>query len=117
MPSEGTRTVTEISARTVDERASDLAHGATTFVIVWEDTHVSAHTEADISRMFDLADCDQMDGVAAVLAVGNDGTLRPVTTGKSRRVDSDDEYPLYYATAPLVTDDGHTVGYVHFSDH
>lgn len=103
--------------RPVDERASELEPGARTFVVVWDDTHVSAHTEADISRMFDLVDCDSMDGITAVLAVGNDGTLRPVTTGKSYRINGEDEYPLYYAAAPLVTDDGRTVGYVHFSDH
>jgi hypothetical protein len=72
----------------------------------------------EVSRMYDLADCDYMEDVVQVLAIGNDGTLRPVTAGKSRRVDTDDESPgLYFATAPLVTDDGRRVGTVHHTDH
>ena len=87
------------------------------FVVVWDDGHVSVHGESDVSQMYDRADCDQMDGVTEVLAVGTDGKLQPVKVGESRKINTDEEMPFRYASAVITTTDGRVVGRVVYTDH
>jgi hypothetical protein len=105
------------------------ANGGDAFVIIREgclpttDTaanpahrYFSTVTGRDVSEMIDMADCDSMEGVVAILAIGRDGTLRPVKAGPMARLDPEDR-GRYFATAPLLTDDGRLVGTVHYTDH
>lgn len=125
MPPGGTREL--CTAEECVEEA--LAHGSDMFVIIREyclstpDTapnpmhrYFSTASARDVSEMIDMADCDHMEGVVAILALGNDGTLRPVKAGAMIRLDPEDA-GRYFATAPLRTDDGRLVGTVHYTDH
>jgi len=92
-----------------------------TFTLTWDDgnggTRTSTATESDVSRMIDMADCDQADGLVRIEAPGRGGKLREVRVGKTSQINRDQEYPLYYGQAPLITEDGLLVGYVTFTDH
>jgi hypothetical protein len=112
-----------------DCAAEALAHGSNSFVVIREGCltgpvttpnplhrYFSTATGRDVSEMIDMADCDYMEGVVAILAIGNDGTLRPVKARPMVRLDPESQ-GRYFATAPLLTDDGRQVGTVHYTDH
>lgn len=88
------------------------------FVIQYMDGSLAARMEREISYMYDMADCDAMEDVRAIWATGGtDDRLQPVHVGPQSRINTDEEDPFYYATAPLLTDDDTIVGYVTFTDH
>lgn len=87
------------------------------FVIVFNDNTVTTTTESNVSRMYDLADCDSMDHVRAVYAVDQRGELVKVSVGPSRRYDEwDAATDVYYASSPIKAGN-RIVGYVHYSNH
>lgn len=86
------------------------------FAVVWDTGFISSHTEEEISRMYDLADCDMMDGVTGIYAVDEDGKLTEVRVGPSVPVQSTEEYPFYYAHSPIYAGT-RLVGYVSHTDH
>ena len=94
-----------------------LPPDAKVLVVQWDDGHVSAMTVAEVSGLYDLADCGYMDDVTAIYAVGRDRTLRPVRVGKQRRINTHDDVAFRYAAADIVTDDGRIVGQVTYTDH
>jgi hypothetical protein len=79
--------------------------------------HVRLHTLPEISDMYDMQDCDYMEDVAEILAIGSNGKLQPVHLGESRKINTDEEMPFRFASAPIITADGLTVGRVTFTDH
>lgn len=87
------------------------------FLIEWDDGSFSTATEARVSEMFDMADCNYMDHVEHVLAVGNDGKFHPVHTANFQHTGDEWDTSFWYGSADLVTEDGKTVGTVHYSDH
>jgi hypothetical protein len=90
----------------------------TLFVIVWDDASITTANNRAISNMYDMADCDYMDGVKSVHAVDENGELVKVGIGPSERTDVDpgDECPFVYATAPIMAGK-RRVGTVHLTDH
>ena len=84
------------------------------FVIVYNDNTVRSVPESAISRMYDLADCDAMDGVRDVYAVDESGKLVPVEIGKQKRFDYWDG--IYFASSEIKAGK-RVVGFVHYSDH
>jgi len=96
----------------------DYAHpDSRVFVIVHHDGTASAETRGQVSDRFDMADCGYMDDAAAILAAGHDGQLQPVTVGTSRRINTDEEFPVRYARSVITTEDGREVGHVTYTDH
>lgn len=100
-------------------------HVSETFIVIWEPTcglesgdafTVTSLSERAISDMYDRADCDYMDGVHDVLALDENAKLVPVEIGPQERINSDAEFPLYYATAPIMAGK-RRVGTVRYSDH
>jgi hypothetical protein len=65
---------------------------------------------------FDLSDCDALDGVVQALATDIWLKLVPVTVGESTKVESDEECPLVYATAPIMAGI-RRIGTVQLTDH
>lgn len=87
------------------------------FVVVYDDDTLRAVTENIVSKMYDLADCDAMDGVRRVYGIDESGELVPVRVGPQKRYESlDTEDSVYFANAPIYAGK-RTVGFVHFSDH
>lgn len=78
---------------------------------------ISLATEAEVSRMIDMADCDSMEGVAGIWAAGKDGTLQLCHTGELQRDPAWPEESIFYGHSPVRTSDGRIVGYVAHSDH
>lgn len=87
------------------------------FVVVFDDGTLTLWTESDLSYHWDMADCDGMDGIKAVYAVGNDGTLQQVKAGESEPINQHREQPFYFARFPVLTSDGKPVGWVTSTDH
>jgi hypothetical protein len=90
----------------------------TLFVIVWDDASITTANNRAISNMYDMADCDYMDGVKSVHAVDENGELVKVGIGPSERthVDPGDECPFVYASAPIMAGK-RRVGTVNLTDH
>lgn len=87
------------------------------FVIVYDDKSVKTASEATVSRMFDLADCDAMDGVAGIYAVDDACNLVRVTVGPQTRDGNwDSEETIYFASAPVKAGK-RLIGYIHYSNH
>lgn len=91
----------------------------TEFVVVWDNGTMSVKTGPEVSHMYDLSDCDYMDGVKAVYAVNENSELVPVTLGK---LDRDPDYnpdsggSIVYAYSAIMAGTKR-VGTVHWSDH
>lgn len=88
------------------------------FVIVWENAKITHHTGSQISNMYDLSDCDRMDGVVGVYAVNENNELVKVKLGPLER---DPEYDpdspgIVYAQSPLFAGT-RIAGWVHWTDH
>lgn len=71
-------------------------------------------TEAQISRAYDLRDCEPE--VPEYLYCDEDGELYPVTIGPQSRLDTDEEVPFVYAVSAIVAN-GKVVGHVMYTDH
>jgi hypothetical protein len=72
-------------------------------------------TEADVSRAYDLADCNDGE-IPVFLYQDDDGTLYPIAVSKSKRVNTDEEAPFHYASAEIFAN-GKAVGHVRYTDH
>lgn len=86
------------------------------FVVVWDDGSVSSKSEAWVSESFDMADCQDVDGVREILATDENGELVPVRVGDSQRINTDEEFPVRYANAQIFAGT-RCVGHVTFTDH
>lgn len=86
------------------------------FVVVWEDGSVSARNEAWVSESFDMADAYGEEGVKSVLAIDENGDLVPIRVGEQERINTHEEFPFRYATAPVYAGTKR-VGTVTFTDH
>lgn len=85
------------------------------FVIEWQDGSYSAKPESWVSDSWDRGDME--DGVRAIYARGNDGTLQRVLVGSPVKINTDQEYPVRYAQSEILTEDGRRVGFVTWTDH
>ena len=85
------------------------------FVVMWEDGTFTTASGKRVSDMYDMADCDAMEGVKSVHAVDENGELVKVVIGPQRRDNSDFD-SVHYATAPIMAG-SRRVGTVHFTDH
>jgi len=93
--------------------------GVNKFVVVYQDDTIRAVPETVVSKMYDLADCDYMEGVRDIYSVDERGRLVPVEVGKETRdpaFGTDEGSQVYYATAPVYAGEK-IVSYVHYSDH
>ncbi len=86
------------------------------FVVQWNDGTFSTKSGSYISEMYDMADTGYGDEVKQVLAADEHGDLVPVRVGEQERVKSDEEFPLYYAYAPIYAGTK-KVGTVAYTDH
>src|SRR5512146_3314278 len=87
------------------------------FVILWETGAMTLEKGQYISRMYDLADCDSMEGVKDVLVVNAAGELVPVTVDPHRWRDTDaDERSIVYAYSAIMAGKCR-VGTVAWTDH
>ena len=88
----------------------------TLFVIVWDDSTITTANNRAISNMYDMADCDYMDGVKSVHAIDENGELVKVGIGPTVRNIRDEESPMVYGYAPIMAGK-RRVGTVHLTDH
>lgn len=86
------------------------------FVLLYEDGVIAHTDEQTISRMYDLADCDAMEGIKAVFSVDQTGNLIAIRIGKSKKINQDQEYPFRYAQSPVYAG-MRIVGYITHTDH
>jgi hypothetical protein len=96
----------------------DLTAPIPQFVILYDTGELHLASGTDVSTMYDLADCDLMDGVKAILAVDEDGDLVPVTTGKQEFATAGDEAEnsLVWAYTPIMAGT-RRVGTIAHTDH
>lgn len=90
------------------------------FIVVWKNGTLGALNGRQVSHMYDLSDCDQMDEVAAVYAVNEDNELVKVVLGDLTR---DGDYDpdsrsgsIVYAYSAIMAGTKR-VGTVHWTDH
>jgi hypothetical protein len=85
------------------------------FVILWDNGSLSTADDRQISHMYDLSDCDSMEGVKAVYAVSDECELVPVTLGETRRENSDGD-SIVWGYSPVLAGK-RVVSHVHWSSH
>lgn len=91
--------------------------GPTDFVVVYDNGAVSVKTNDEVSHMYDLSDCDYMEGVAGVYAVNESNELVKVRLGALTRHDSDlDNSTIVYASSDILAG-SRRVGSVAWTDH
>jgi hypothetical protein len=84
------------------------------FVVVFNDNSVAIRDNREISRMYDLSDCDYMDDVAGVYALNESRDLVKVRLGKL--IDDRDPGTIAYGRSQLFAG-SRPVGMVHWTDH
>lgn len=87
----------------------------TLFVVVWDDGSITTANNRAVSNMYDMADCDHMDGVKSIHATDENCELVKIDVGPQRRDNSDFD-SIYFATAPIMAGK-RRVGTIHFTDH
>jgi len=87
------------------------------FIVLYDSGVIAQKSGREISHMYDLSDCDYMDGVKAVYAVSQECELVPVTLGETVK---DPDYPetdsIVYAYSTILAGT-RVVGHVHWTDH
>jgi hypothetical protein len=73
-------------------------------------------TEQQISRAVDMEDCEDPGVMRKWLYVDDDGELQPVTIGRQKRINRDEEMPFHFAASAIVAG-GKCVGDVVYTDH
>ena len=97
--------------------STDAANIPLPFVIAWKGGSISLADNTKISRMYDLSDCDYMDGVKAVYAVDEYGELVKIRVGPQERdEDPASENAVIYAYSPVYAGK-RRVGTIAWSDH
>lgn len=92
--------------------------GPNDFVVVWDNGHMAIKNHAEVSHMYDLSDCDYMDGVAGVYAVNEKNELVKVTLGKLERdADYDPEGSTMVYAYTAIFAGSRRVGSVAWTDH
>ena len=86
------------------------------FAILWNNGTITAADGTRVSAMHDMADADGMEGVRAVYAADQDGSLTEITVGRSRKINTDEELPFRYAASPIMAGT-RQVGTVTHTDH
>jgi hypothetical protein len=86
------------------------------FVVVRDNGAITVETEHWVSEIYDMADCDYHEGIKVILALNEDGNLVPVEIGKPKPINTDEEYPFYYARAPIMAGK-RRAGSVTYTDH
>lgn len=99
-----------------EEAAMDSYPFPASFVVTWADGHVSVKSEKDVSRMYDLADCDAMEDVTGVYALNQDGELVRITLGTMKADAGFPEETFIYGYTPLYAGE-RLAGYVSWTDH
>lgn len=96
--------------------AQDAEPAPIQFRVTWDDGTISLHDAAWVSDAYDLADVGQHEGIKDIQALDENQQLVPIRLGEQRRDNSDQEFPVYYATVPIFAGK-RRVGTIHLSDH
>ncbi len=86
------------------------------FIVLYDTGDLAVKTSREVSHMYDLSDCDYMDGVKAVYAVSQECELVPVTLGETVKDDDPGSNSIVYAYTKIMAGTRH-VGTVHWTDH
>lgn len=89
------------------------------FILVWEHGILSTMDEGQISRMYDMADCDTMESIVGVYAVNEENKLVEVVVGTLQRYQADtdpNDYLFYYGYSAIYAG-SRRVGTIHYTDH
>jgi hypothetical protein len=89
---------------------------AQSFIVLYDSGVIAMKSGREISHMYDLSDCDYMDGVKAVYAVSEDCELVPVTLGEVRRDDDPGNNSIVWGYSAIKAGTK-LVGHVHWTSH
>lgn len=90
----------------------------TDFVVVYDNGTMAAKSNREVSHMYDLSDCDSMEGVAGVYSLNEKNELVKVRLGKlTRDTDYDPEgSSIVFAYSDILAD-ARRVGTVAWTAH
>lgn len=86
------------------------------FVILYEDGTVTSVNGTQVSNVFDMADCDSMEGVNSIYAANENNELVQISVGEFERDNDAEEYAVVYGYSPIYAG-SKRVGTIHHSDH
>lgn len=87
------------------------------FIIVWDDGHFSTETNETVSNMYDMADCDAMDGIVGVYSLDRDNQVVTIRLGTEQRYETDDDEYLFHYGYKHIYAGSRRVGTVYLTDH